>query len=128
MSAKSIEQNRIIIRRNFDELWNQGNLAAADEIYSPNYVRHWPDGRDVAGPEAVKQGVKAFHVAYPDMQFTIEDLVAEGDRVATRYTFRGTQRGEFMGVAATNKLTTSSGQIIYRLADGRIVEDWIVTA
>ena len=61
------------------------------------------------------------------MQFTIQDLIAEGDRVATRYTFRGTQRGEFMGVAATNELQTSSGLIIYRLVEGRIVEDWIVT-
>ena len=127
MSTKSIEQNRAVVKRNFDEVWNQGNLAAADEIFSPDYVRHWPDGRDVFGPEATKQAVKAFHAAYPDMQFTIQDLIAEGDRVATRYTFRGTQRGEFMGVAATNELQTSSGMIIYRLVEGRIVEDWIVT-
>ncbi len=127
MSTKSIEQNRAVVKRNFDEVWNQGNLVAADEIFSPDYVRHWPDGRDVFGSEATKQAVKAFHAAYPDMQFTIQDLIAEGDRVATRYTFRGTQRGEFMGVAATNELQTSSGMIIYRLVEGRIVEDWIVT-
>jgi steroid delta-isomerase-like uncharacterized protein len=99
-------------------------MAAVEELCAPDYVWHgtgvFPD-MDRAG---MKQMVPAFYTAFPDMRYTVEDLIAEGDKVVHRYSFRGTHQGDFMGVPATGKVVTYTGIYISRLAGGKIVEDW----
>jgi steroid delta-isomerase-like uncharacterized protein len=121
----STEENKAITRRWFAEL-NKGNLAAADEIYAAHYILHDPNNPPdlPPGPEGVKQFLAPFLTAFPDTQGTIEDLVAEGDKVAVRYTIRGTHQGEFQGIAPTGKQVTMTGTGIIRFAGGQMVEEW----
>jgi predicted ester cyclase len=89
------EENKAIVRRQEEEIHTQGNLDAADEIYAPNYVGHDPSNpEDIRGLEAAKQAAADYRKAFPDLQVTIEDLIAEGDKVATRVRYRGTHQGE----------------------------------
>jgi steroid delta-isomerase-like uncharacterized protein len=119
------EENKALVRRAYDELANEGNLAVADETFAPNFVRHdLAAAQDVVGPEGVKQFIAAFRGAFPDLRFTIEDMVAEGDKVAVRSTFRGTHKGQYQGIAPTGKQVTFAGINIYRAAGGRVTEAW----
>lgn len=119
----SAEQNKMSIRRWVEVAWNSGNLAIADEVYSSDYLLHDPAG-PIHGTEALKQFVATFQTAYPDIHATIEDMIAEGDKVVWRYTVRGTHEGEFMGIAPTGKSITLTGILISRFADDKVVEDW----
>lgn len=119
----SMEENKAIIRRGFEEGVVQGNLDVMNEIIAPNYVNHnFPGG---AGPEGFKQTIMMFKSAFPDMGLTIEDMIAEGDRVATRGTWTGTHRGDFMGIPATGKHVRISYSDIWRLENGKAVENWV---
>jgi predicted ester cyclase len=92
----SAEENKAIVHRQEEELFTQGNLDAADEIYAPNYVGHDPSNpEDIRGLEAAKQAASDYRKAFPDLQVIIEDLIAEGDRVAARVRFRGTHQGSW---------------------------------
>jgi steroid delta-isomerase-like uncharacterized protein len=107
------------------EALNQQNLAGMEELCAPDYVLH---GTGVFGDmdlAAMKQLVTAFVTAFPDAHWTVEDLIAEGDKVVTRYTFRGTHQGELMGIPATGRVVTYTGIYISRLAGGKFVEDWV---
>ena len=119
----SAEANKAMVRRIFDEVIVKGNLSAVDEIMASNYVYHFP-GQDVKGPEGFKEFVQMMRTAFPDLSFTIEDQVAEGDKVATRETMRGTHKGDFMGIAATGKQVTFTGMVIVHFQDGKEVEAW----
>jgi steroid delta-isomerase-like uncharacterized protein len=119
----SAEQNKMMIQRWVEMAWNNGNLAIADEVYSADYLLHDPAG-PIHGPEALKQFVATFHTAYPDIHATIEDMIAEGNKVVWRYTVRGTHQGEFMGIAPTGKSITLTGILISRFVDDKVVEDW----
>ncbi|HEY6541361.1 MAG TPA: ester cyclase [Ktedonobacteraceae bacterium] len=119
----SAEQNKMSIRRWVEVAWNNGNLAIADEVYSTDYLLHDPAG-PIHGPEALKQFVATFQTAYPDIHATIEDMIAEGNKVVWRYTVRGTHHGSFMGIAPTGKSITLTGILISRFADDKVVEDW----
>jgi len=100
----SSEENKAIARRWSEELWSKGELAIADEIVAPNYVRHDPgDPFEVEGPEGVKRLVGGARALMPDLYITIDDVIAEGDKVVSRYTGTGTVTGEFMGRAFTEK-------------------------
>ena len=93
------EENKALARRWFDDLFNAQNLDAADEITAQDSVNHDPLLTDLpAGPEGDKHVVNLYHGAFPDAQITVEDQIAEGDRVVTRWTARGTHQGEFMDV------------------------------
>ncbi|MCK6623763.1 MAG: ester cyclase [Anaerolineae bacterium] len=122
----STETNKAIARRFFEEIWNKGNLAVADELLALNVVLHipgQPDG-DIVGLAAYKVRVITYlRTAFPDLQSTIEEMVAEGDKVVVRWTWRATHRGEFWGVAPTGQQITYEGISILRLADGKIVDD-----
>jgi steroid delta-isomerase-like uncharacterized protein len=98
-------------------------LDLAGEIYDAAYVYH-PDPHRVKGPEGVKQIVGVYRAAFPDLHLTIEDLIAEGDKVVVRFTARGTHQGDLMGVAPTGKEVTVTGISIVRIAEGKIVEEW----
>ena len=126
----STEENKAIIRRGI-EVTNRGNLeenlALVDELFVPDFVFHDPNIPVPAGGihsrEDYKQFGTAFQTALPG-QFTIEDLVAEGEKVVFRYTYRGTHRGEWRGLPPTGKAVTFTGTITYRIVDGKIVEAW----
>ena len=92
------DENKAIARRIFDEIWNQGKLDVADEIYADNYVTHGHAVELPSGPAGFKKLVSIFRTAFPDIQFTIEDLIAEGDKVVTRWKNHGTHKGDLMGV------------------------------
>lgn len=119
----STEENKAMVRRIFEEVIVKGNLSAVDEIMASNYVYHFP-GQDVKGPEGFKEFVKMMRTAFPDLSMTIEDQIAEGDKVATRETMRGTHKGDFMGIAATGKQVTWKGMVIVHFQDGKEVEAW----
>src|ERR671917_1820940 len=118
------EENKAIVRRQEEEVFTQGNLNAADEIYARNYVGHDPSNpEDIRGLEAAKQAAADYRDAFPDLQVTIEDLIAEGDRVAARVRFRGTHQGELEGIAPTGRRGGAPGIFINRIEGGKIAED-----
>jgi len=121
----SAEQNKSIVRRWVEEGWNKGNLAVIDQVYAPNFVQHEPSPMQVTSSEALKQYVGGYLAAFPDLHFTIDDLVAEGDKVVWRFTSTGTQTGPFIGMPATGKTGNITGLVMFRLENSRIVEGWV---
>ena len=117
------EENKAAFQR-ITDVFSSGNLAAFDEVISPQYVEHNPAPGQAPGPEGLKQMFTTFFTAFPDMSFTIEDMIAEGDKVVGRITARGTHKGEFMGVAPTNKVVTFQEIHICRFSEGKMVEHW----
>lgn len=117
------KQNKTIARKVFEDIQSQRNVALIDEIVAGDYVGHTPPS-DIHGPEGAKQFEAMLHEAFPDMQVTVEDQIAEGDKVVTRWTCRGTHRGEFQGMPPTGKRMTMSGMTIFRIANGKLVEGW----
>ena len=120
----SVEENKALVRRWVD-LWNTGNLDAVGEFVTPDYVRHDPNGPEVRGPEAERQLVAMYLAAFPDLRFTVEHLVAEEDNVLARLTARGTHRGELLGIPPTGKQVTVAVMDLFRLAGGKIAEQWV---
>lgn len=116
----SPEQNRALVRRWYDDVLNDRNFAAVDEIVAPDFVIN---GQPV-GSEGIRQAAAWMRSLFPDLRVSVEDVVAERDRVVTRFTARATHRGEFLGVPATGKAVTLSGVHVDRVADGRIAERW----
>ncbi len=119
------EANRTIVRRILEDLWNKKAPALIDEIYASNYVLHSADST-LHGPAGYRQIYTTNVTAFPDCHFTIEDIVTEGDKVVTRFTFRGTHQGDWRGIAPTGKQVTVQGIAILRTASGKVVEEWAV--
>ncbi len=117
----SAEENKTLIREVIEEVWNKGNVEAVDRYFSPDYVDHNPLPGQAPGPEGYKQSVGLIRDAFPDLRLTLEDILGEGDRVAFRYTMRGTHRGPFMGMEPTGNPFSVSGMIIARVAEGKAV-------
>jgi steroid delta-isomerase-like uncharacterized protein len=120
----SDEQNKALVGR-WVELLNTGNLDAVGGFVAPGYVRHDPNSADVRGPEAERRLVAMYPAAFPDLRFTTEHLVAEGDTVVARSTVRGTLRGELLGIPPTSKEVTVAAMELFRLADGKIAKQWV---
>jgi len=118
----SLEDNIAVVRRHHD-LLAHFDEAAAEAIWADDIVFREPQ-QVIRGREAGKARFRAFRDAFPDIAATLHEVVAQDDKVAARYTLAGTHRGLFAGVPATGKRVTLSGIAIYRLADGRIAEDW----
>ena len=119
------EENKAVARREVEELYARGNLDAAEEIYAPNYVGHDSTSGDIRGIEGAKQFAATFRQAFPDLQPTVEDQVAEGDKVVTRFSARGTHQGETeeFGSPTGNRVEVT-GITIERFADGKVAESW----
>ena len=117
----SAEENKALVERFVEEFWNEGNLSAADELMAPYAQIHLPTG-DVVDVDGLKGFAGAFRESFPDWHSTFEELVAEGDRVAERWTGRGTHRGELQGIAPTGKGVEVPGSVFYRIVGGKIVE------
>jgi steroid delta-isomerase-like uncharacterized protein len=118
------EANKAMTRRFANEVMNRGNLRVVDELCAPNVVDHSMPPGFPAGTAGVKQMVTMYRSAFPDMRATIEDLIAEGDKVVARWSATGTHRGELMGIPATGKRVTVTGIGIDRFASGKMVEHW----
>ncbi len=119
----STEDNKALVRRLFEEVWNQGKMARIAEFYSPAHVEHSPSG-PVHGQEGYKQYVMMYRTAFPDAHYTVEDQIADQDKVVTRWTARGTHQGPLMGIPPTGKQGTVTGIGIARFEGGKIVEAW----
>ena len=117
----SIEHNKALVTRFVEEFWNQGNLAAVDELMAAEVTIHMPTG-EIVSPAGLKEFVAAWRGAFPDWHATCEELVAEGDRVAERWTGRGTHRGALQGIAATGAQVVVPGTVFYRIVGAKIVE------
>jgi steroid delta-isomerase-like uncharacterized protein len=120
----STEQNKAVVRQLIEEVMNRGNISLVDEIMPPDFVDH--EGVPGLPPtrEGFKQSVPMLRSGIPDFNATIDDVVAEGDRVVIRMTWRGTQTGEFMGMPPTGKSISVGVIDISRIAEGKIVEHW----
>jgi steroid delta-isomerase-like uncharacterized protein len=120
----SAQENKAIVRRFVDEVQSEGNIDAISELCSPELVNHSAPPEVPSNREGVKQLTAMFRQAFPDSYFTVEEMVAEGDKVATRKTFHGTHQGEFMGIPPTGQRVSIGLIDIVRIADGKVVEHW----
>lgn len=116
-----MEENKELVRRFMDEVWNQMNPEAVDRFVAPEMIDH--SGRG-SGKEGVQQALRLFATAFPDWHTTIEDLIAEDDKVVMRGVASGTHAGTFMGIPATGARVTVPGIHVMRIEDGKIVEHW----
>ena len=125
MSAK---RNVALIRHLYEEI-DKGNEAVLEEVYAPSFVKHDAASASPSAPglAGLKDGFQRFAAAFPESEHILEDIVAAGDKVVVRVTGRGVHRGEYLGVTPTGKRVRMSGIAIYRIADGKIVEEWSVS-
>jgi steroid delta-isomerase-like uncharacterized protein len=121
----SLEKNKAIARRYQEEVWGKGDLALIDELLAPDFIDHsLPAGMD-PGFAGAKRAVQGALDAFPDGQWTVEDLIAEGDKVVIRWKLQATHEHEFRGIAPVGKPVTIAGITILRIADGKIAERWV---
>jgi predicted ester cyclase len=120
----STEANKLLLRRYIEEVWDKENPAAVDDFLAPTYIRH----RSPTAPPLDREGQKLllsiFRAAFPDVKIIVEDVIAEGDKIAFRSTMRGTHRGEFFGIAATDKRVEFGLLDVIRIEDGKFIEQW----
>lgn len=116
--------SKALVARWFHRAYNEGDPDVADEVFAEDFTLHGvPDGRRI-GPDGPRRNVGAFRAAFPDIRATIDDQVAEGELVVTRWTATGTHLGPFLGVAPTGRRVTVPVIVVWRVLDGRAVEDW----
>ena len=121
----STKENKAIVRRWYEEGFTKGNLAAVDELIATDFVDHNQPAPGLAGGlEGTKEVITMMRTAFPDFRITVEDMVAEGDKVVARVTARATHKGEFMGIAPTGKQAAIEVIDIVRIAGGKMVERW----
>jgi steroid delta-isomerase-like uncharacterized protein len=118
-------QNKMIDRRLIEEVWNRGDFSVVDQVVASDYIGHssTPAG-ETHGPAGYKRFYATLRDAFPDFQVTVEDQIAEGDKVVTRWTARGTHKGEFQGIPPTGRQSAITGITIDRIANGKVVECW----
>jgi steroid delta-isomerase-like uncharacterized protein len=123
----SAEESKDIVRQ-FWRVWEEGNIDLVDELLAPDYVNRTPATPDQpTGPEGVKGVVGMFRTGMPDLKVVIEDMIAEGDKVAVRYTLEGTHEGELFGVPPTGRRLSIKSIAVERVSEGKIREHWRVT-
>ncbi len=121
-----VERNKQLIRRYYEEMWNPWNFSAADDILTDAIVFRGSLGVETKGREAFRKYMKLVRATFPDFHNTIQELVAEGDTVVARLTYHGTHRGEMFGIAGSQKKITYAGTAIFKIADGRVAEGWVL--
>ena len=117
---------RAVVRR-LHEIWTTGDLAAVDDVYAPSFVGHFPRSSHLPerrGRDGVREGIRRIKAAFPDWREDVEEMITEGSRVVTRYTSRGTHRGEFRGIPPTGRAVIVPEISVYRVADGKVAEQW----
>ena len=118
------ESEKTIARRFNEDVWSRGDEGALEELLDPDFVDHDALPGQSPDRDGHRQILAAFRSAFPDLNVTTEDIVAEGDKVVTRWTARGTHQGDLMGIAPTGREVTIKGIDVLRIAEGRIVERW----
>ncbi len=119
------EENKEKVRRFLQEAFNEGNFGVADEIFASDYVQHDPTTpEEISGLEGIKGFVQMYRSAFPDSHITVEDQIAEGDEVVTRWRGRGTHQGELFGIPPSGNQVEISGITIDRFSGGKAVERW----
>jgi steroid delta-isomerase-like uncharacterized protein len=121
------EENKALLRRWFEEVWNKGREGAIDEMFAEDGVAHGltdAAGEPLRGASGFKPFFRKFREAFPDIEVVVEDALAEGDKVAARCTVRGRHHGDSLGFAATKRPVEFTGIAIVRIRDGKIVEAW----
>lgn len=124
MTETAQDENKALVRRFYDEVWNKGHLDVADEVFATDYVRHDPGPPAPAGPEGQKQVAAGVRKAFPDLIYAVDFMMAENDLVMARWTIQGTQTGDMMGAKPTGKKITFSGVNIFRFDYGKVAEIW----
>jgi steroid delta-isomerase-like uncharacterized protein len=120
----SENQNKALVERFYEQVWRNGNLDVADELFADDYVRHDFRPGNPAGPEGQKEIARAFRAAFPDLSFEIDFVLADGDFVAGRWTASGTHLGPWAGVEPTGKPMRFSAINVFRFSAGKVVELW----
>jgi steroid delta-isomerase-like uncharacterized protein len=118
------KQNKVLVRRFIDEVYNQGRPEIIDELFADDYVDHTASTEQAPGPSGARQIYDVFHAAFPDLRVEIHDLVADDDLVTFRSTMSGTSKGPLMGAAPTGNRIEIASMVFLRIRDGRIVERW----
>ena len=127
----SASENKAIVTRFYEEIWNDRVLSVADELFAQNCVTHQlrSGAEPIAvprGPEEIKHHVTDWLRGFPDLKLTVEELVAEGDRVASRIVFRGSHTGSWLGIPPTGKVLNVRLSVTHRIENRMIVEDWVL--
>jgi steroid delta-isomerase-like uncharacterized protein len=122
--SMSPEQNKILIRNHYEATTHKGDAEAIEEQVAPDFIDHDAPPGTPRGSEGVKKHIAAVRSAFPDIRVTIEDMIAEGDKVAVRATWRGTHQGVYMGIPPTNRQFTFTGMVFWRIENGKIAERW----
>jgi steroid delta-isomerase-like uncharacterized protein len=121
----STEENKAIVRRVNDEVWSAGHLDVIDELIADDFVATVVGAPEqIRGPQGFREFVLMYRTAFPDLRITVDEQVAEGETVVTRWTATGTNEGELMGIPATGKQATTAGININRISGGKLVEGW----
>jgi len=120
----STEENRALVQRFYAEVWNKGNLDVVPDLLSSDFVDHAAPPGFPPGLEGAKQVFMMYRGAFPDFRLSVEDVIAEGDKVVTRWVTQGTHQGELMGIPPTGKRATVTGIDMFRVAGGKIAEHW----
>ena len=118
------EKHKALVRRFHEEAWNKGNVAAVDEFMAADYVDYPIPSGLPPGTEGLKQTISTYRTAFPDLKATVDDIFAEGDRVAYRWSTRGTHLGEWLGIPPTGYHMAATGITVFRIAGGKVVEGW----
>jgi steroid delta-isomerase-like uncharacterized protein len=122
----STQQNKELVQRQFDEMWNGDKWDALEEMFAPEYVNRDPyNGDQGTGPASFQARVQAYRGVLADFDLRVERQLAEGDLVETHWTLRGTHAGELEGTAPTGRHVMVDGQLLSRIVDGRFVEEWV---
>lgn len=119
------EANKEVIRRHYEQGVNKGDIAVATECFAEKYVNHIPgQSEPQRGISAWEEFFRSLRAAFPDLTTTLEHLVGQGDMVAVRHVWRGTHEGYYQSIPPTRRAVTFTGADIYRIVDGKIVEEW----
>jgi steroid delta-isomerase-like uncharacterized protein len=119
----SAQENKAIVLRHWEEVVSKGNLDLIEEIFAPDFVAYEAD-QDIRGPEGVRQFLLMLRAAFPDLQVTVEDVLAEGDKVVQRWSGHGSHEGELMGLPPSGKRISVAGITISRFEGGKVAEEW----
>lgn len=117
---------RAVILKYYDVVWDKRQPQAIDELFASGYLNHAGARGVLAGPAGIRKNYDSLVTAFPDVRFTLDDILVDGDKVVVRYTMLATHEGEFQGKPATGRAVTVPGIGIYRVADGQIQESWVL--
>jgi len=125
LDREQLTANKQVVRNLFETVWNDTNFIGVEEMWGPDVLFHFRGSTNTLGPEGLQAMVESHHAAFPDFQFVVEDIIAEGDRVAARVRFSASHTGEeWFGLPATGRKIDVTEMMFFRFQNGRVVEAW----